>query len=156
MQSADVIVVGGGLIGMMTARCLAMEGLSVVLLERGRVGRESSWAAGGALSPLPPWACLRPVMDLVHWSQARYPTLAQALADETGIDPEWIESGLLVTRLGPAEHQEALAWAHAQAAATRDVAEADMVEIEPGLGPDVGRCVWIHRLLKSAPDCCAP
>ena len=45
----DVIVVGGGLIGMITARTLRLAGLDVVLLEKNRLGKQASWAAGGDL-----------------------------------------------------------------------------------------------------------
>ena len=48
-KSADVIVVGAGVIGCAVAYHLAREGVSVLLLERGRVGREASWASAGIL-----------------------------------------------------------------------------------------------------------
>src|SRR5437762_7635723 len=40
--SADVVVIGGGIIGATTAYFLARRGLSVALLEKGRVGCEQS------------------------------------------------------------------------------------------------------------------
>ena len=45
-------MIGGGLVGMMTAYFLNREGLTVDLLERGETCRESSWAGGGIISPL--------------------------------------------------------------------------------------------------------
>ena len=50
----ECLVVGGGLIGMLTARELALAGVAVGLVERGETGRESTWAGGGILSPLYP------------------------------------------------------------------------------------------------------
>ena len=41
-SSADVVVVGGGIIGTFTAYYLAQRGLAVALLEKGRVGAEQS------------------------------------------------------------------------------------------------------------------
>ena len=51
----DCIVIGGGVIGMMTARELTLKGIEVTLLEKGSCGKESSWAGGGIISPLYPW-----------------------------------------------------------------------------------------------------
>ena len=40
--SADVVVIGGGIIGVFTAYYLAQRGLSVTLIEKGRIGAEQS------------------------------------------------------------------------------------------------------------------
>lgn len=53
----DVIIVGGGVIGMLTARFLHNAGLEVMLVDQGELGRESTWAGGGILSP-----CIRGAM----------------------------------------------------------------------------------------------
>jgi glycine/D-amino acid oxidase-like deaminating enzyme len=47
----DVVVVGGGIIGCSIALRLAQAGLKVTVIERGRIGREASWAAAGMISP---------------------------------------------------------------------------------------------------------
>lgn len=109
MSSADYLVIGGGLIGMLTARELALAGHKVRLLERGKVGRESSWAGGGILSPLHPWRYPDEVTALAAWGQPRYPEVAKELQEQSGIDPQWVRSGLLM--LDTSQREEALAWA---------------------------------------------
>jgi glycine oxidase len=54
MESAEVIVAGGGIIGLSTALELARHGFRVRVLERGRAMSEASWAAAGMLSPHDP------------------------------------------------------------------------------------------------------
>lgn len=98
-HSFDCLVAGGGLIGLLTARKLAQEGLTVALLEAGALCRESSWAGGGILSPLVPWQYPAAVTELVRWSQHAYPALVAELLELTGIDAEWTRSGLLLQGL---------------------------------------------------------
>jgi glycine oxidase len=54
VETAEVIVAGGGIIGLSTALELARHGFRVRVLEKGRVMSEASWAAAGMLSPHDP------------------------------------------------------------------------------------------------------
>ncbi|MGD8379513.1 MAG: glycine oxidase ThiO [Gammaproteobacteria bacterium] len=127
----DVIVVGGGIIGLMTARELRREGLSVAVLDRGQMGREASRAAGGILSPLYPWRSPQPVAELARWSQEYYPLLARDLLRHTGIDPEWTASGLLIF---DAEARENLAEWSPRAGVHTELIDAEQLAVnEPAL-----------------------
>ncbi|CAI8958555.1 glycine oxidase ThiO [Methylocaldum szegediense] len=92
----DIIIIGGGIIGLMTARELVATGAKIIILEKEMIGRESSWAGGGILSPLYPWRTAEPIIQLWLRSHAEYPQLAETLQRHTGIDPEWQRSGLLI------------------------------------------------------------
>ena len=85
----DFLIIGGGVIGMMTAWQLADAGHKVNLVERGNCAGEASWAGGGIVSPLYPWRYTMPISQLASWSEGRYPELTAHLADATGIDPEF-------------------------------------------------------------------
>jgi glycine oxidase len=89
-----VLVVGGGAIGLLSARLLAAAGVEVCLLDQGAVGQESSWAGGGIVSPLYPWNYSPAVTALAHWSQDFYPQLGAKLLEDTGVDPEVYVTGL--------------------------------------------------------------
>lgn len=98
MQTSDITIIGGGVMGLMTAREFLSAGLSVTILEKGLCGQESSWAGGGILSPLYPWRQAQAITDLVLPSLKHFPKLAAELHENTGINPEWIQSGLLITQ----------------------------------------------------------
>lgn len=107
-----VLIIGAGVMGLMTARELARAGCEVELLERGQVGQEASWAGGGIVSPLYPWRYSAPVTALASAAQHAYPQLADELIQETGIDPEFTRSGLLMLDADDARDAEAWAGMH--------------------------------------------
>lgn len=98
MQKSDVTIIGGGVMGFMTAREFLNAGATVTILEKNLCGQESSWAGGGILSPLYPWRQAKAITDLVLPSLKCYPKIAAELFENTGIDPEWTQSGLLITQ----------------------------------------------------------
>ena len=93
---SDCLVVGGGVIGMMSARYLAQAGAKVRLIDQQACGLESSWAGGGIISPLYPWHYDDLTNELSLASQAVYEDLCAELYQNSGIDPEYIKSGLLM------------------------------------------------------------
>ncbi len=93
---SDCLIIGGGAIGMMSARTLSMAGARVTLLDQRECGKESSWAGGGIISPLYPWRYSDLVNEISIASQAVYGDLCATLFEDTGIDPEYIQSGLLM------------------------------------------------------------
>lgn len=101
-RSADVVVIGAGVIGLSTALELRRAGLRVTVIERGSVGRgAASWAGGGILSPLEPDGVDDATMPLLHDSLAGYRPWCADLQSASGIDPEYLVSGLQV--LPPAD-----------------------------------------------------
>jgi glycine oxidase len=143
----DFIVVGGGLSGMLVARELSLGGARVTLLERGELGKEASWAGGGILSALYPWRYPDAVTALSRWSQRHFPRLADELAEETGIDPEWLPSGLLMPEAG--EISDALQWAQRWDIALERLPGDRLIDLEPELAssPDE-EGIWLPEVAQ--------
>lgn len=136
-----VLVVGGGAIGMLSAHVLAEAGLEVHLLDQGPLGRESSWAGGGIVSPLYPWRYGPAVTALAHWSQDFYPALGERLRQETGIDPEVHVTGLYWLDLE--DEAGALAWAKQEGRPLVAVDIGSVHKAVPALGPGFSRALFM-------------
>ncbi len=139
----DVLIIGAGLIGMLTARYLAQAGASVAIYEKGEIGRESSWAGGGIISPLYPWRYDDAVTELARWGQQRYEGLAEALKTETGIDPEYLHSGLLLLDIGEAERQQAEQWAGRFGYQLEYLGRDGIQVLQPNLGEISDHALWM-------------
>src|SRR5262245_48822968 len=83
----DVLVIGGGIIGLTSAYFLAKAGLKVEIVEKGELGREASWAGAGIIPPGNPDRAATPIDKLRAIGAEQFPTLAAELMDRTGIDP---------------------------------------------------------------------
>src|SRR5262245_54365654 len=95
-RTAEIIIVGGGVIGLSIARELALRGVrDIVLCDKGEMGKEASWAAGGILAPQVEANHADNFFKLARASRDLYPGFAQALHDETGIDVELDQTGTL-------------------------------------------------------------
>jgi len=92
----DVLIIGGGIIGLSCARALADRGLSVEVLERHRPGTEASYAAAGMLAPLAEVPERGPFFEACRSSRDRWRGFAAALAAESGIDLDYDTSGALL------------------------------------------------------------
>ena len=129
---------------MLTARELCAAGMRVTLLERHAVAQEASWAGGGILSPLYPWRYLDSVTRLATFSQGVYPDLVRQLAEDTGIDPEYQPSGMLV--VAPDEEEDALAWARLAGRRVERVGPADCAALEPAMGRPPASALWLPKV----------
>ncbi len=134
-------IVGGGIIGLLTAYYLVGSGQDVTVLERGNVGGESSWAGGGIISPLYPWRYANAVTQLAKWSQDRYPELIDQLSQFSDLDAEYVKSGLLI--LDANELPAAEQWAQKFGGNLLSVRKTDIMRIEPALHSIPERAVWM-------------
>lgn len=100
---ADVVIVGGGIMGCSAAWHLARSNMRVVLVERSRVASQQSGRNWGFVRKL----CRDPLeVPLALDALRRWPTLSAELGFETG----WRRSGCLFLSQTPEEHQTYAAW----------------------------------------------
>ncbi|MGH2350627.1 MAG: NAD(P)/FAD-dependent oxidoreductase [Chloroflexota bacterium] len=105
-RSADVVVVGAGVMGSATAYYLAGRGLRVVLLEQGRVGGvpSASGASGSMMQALSGEGL--PVEQLGQDSRTVISELARELYDLTGTDIGLTQPGTIVLAFSEADVQQ--------------------------------------------------
>jgi glycine oxidase len=95
VKTWDVIIIGGGIIGLSLAIALRKRGATVLVVERGEPGREASHAAGGMLvdCPLETPAALQP---LAVASARMYPEFAHELHVESGVNVDMRDQGTIL------------------------------------------------------------
>src|SRR5215469_17309970 len=90
----DVIIIGGGVIGLAIARELATR-KSVLLVDRGPTGQGTSRAAAGMLTPLSEADDQGPFFQLCRASHRMYDRFVEELQTESGLDVAYSKHGLL-------------------------------------------------------------
>src|SRR6266850_2077950 len=106
-QTADVVIIGGGVIGLTIARALALKGMrNAILFERAGVGTEASFAAAGMLAPQAEADRQDDFFRLASESRDLYPAFAAALFEETGVDVELDTTGTVFLALTAHDEEE--------------------------------------------------
>ena len=85
-DSADVVVIGAGVVGCSVAYYLAREGVKVTLLEREAIGSGASAHATGSLSLLGAEFSPGASFEMARASYAEFPELVPELESATGMD----------------------------------------------------------------------
>jgi glycine oxidase len=92
-QHADILIIGGGVIGLSTAWFLSGEGASVLVVEQGEIGKQASWSGAGIIPPGDPAHAQTPIDLLRAHSSAMYPSLSAELREQTGTDNGFVICG---------------------------------------------------------------
>src|SRR5216684_5116255 len=106
-ETAGVVIIGAGVIGLTIARALTQRGVrELMLIERGRPGAEASWAAAGILAPQVEVDHQGAFFQLACASRDLYPEFAASLKEETGVDVELDTTGTLCLGFTPEDETE--------------------------------------------------
>jgi D-amino-acid dehydrogenase len=127
VHTADVVVVGGGLVGAACAYELAGAGHSVIVVDRHDPGRATD-AGAGILSPETMGGAPDPFLDLADLAGAHYRTLVGALADAGAPDPRYDRCGAL--RIAVREMEDEPFAANAEASFARHPATLQRIDVD--------------------------
>ncbi|QDU36889.1 Hydrogen cyanide synthase subunit HcnC precursor [Maioricimonas rarisocia] len=137
----DVVVVGGGVIGLAVAYELSRRGQKVQLLEQGQPGREASWAGAGILPPGCPAPPEDPLVGLTAATNRLWPRLSEELRESTGIDNGFRRCGSIEFGENPGNDvsDEMAAWQQI-GAETEPLSTESARDYEENLDADWGPC----------------
>ena len=137
----DVAVVGGGIIGLAVAEELCARGRSVVVLDDGDRAGISTHAAAGMLAPAAEADVELPgLCELRRFSHSLYPEFVARVERRSGIECGFRQDGTLLVALDrdhAAEVERMRDIMGSQGFATRPLAPAEVLELEPALSPRV-------------------
>ena len=140
-HTADVVVIGGGVIGLTIARALAHHGAGdICLIERDGVGREASFAAAGMLAPQAEANSQDDFFRLACHSRDLYPNFAASLREETGIDVELETTGTLylaTTYHDLVEIEKRYEWQVAAGLLIEKLTSSQAQQLEPCINPNI-------------------
>ena len=151
-HSPDVVVIGGGVIGLTIARALAHRGAGeICLIERASLGHEASFAAAGMLAPQAEANSQDDFFRLACQSRDLYPDFASSLYDETGIDVELDTTGTLYIALtyhDLVEIEKRYEWQTAAGLEVEKLTASQALELEPCISQSVRGALRFPRDLQ--------
>jgi glycine oxidase len=110
----DVLIIGGGVVGLSLAWDLARHGKCVRVIDRGQPGREASWAGAGILPAANLATAIHPYDQLCGLASQLHPQWAEELRRLTGIDTGYRRCGGLYLARTAGEAAALAAWASEQ------------------------------------------
>ncbi|MCY7377078.1 MAG: FAD-binding oxidoreductase, partial [Pyrinomonadaceae bacterium] len=137
----EVLIIGGGVIGLAIARKLHKKGVrEITILERGQAGNEASFAAAGMLAAQAETDKTDDFFHLCNDSNRLYPNFAGELLDETSVDIELERSGTLYLAFTENDGQEIrqrFEWQRAAGLTVEYLSAENVRKVEPFVSPDV-------------------
>jgi glycine oxidase len=138
-SAADVVIIGGGVIGLAIGWRAARRGLRVTLVERGAPGAGTSWVAAGMIAPVAEAALSeQPLLALSLASARAYPAFVTELREASGRDPGYLACGTLMVARDADEAEvltRELELRSGLGLAVRRVAPSQARTLEPALAP---------------------
>lgn len=141
--TTDVVIIGGGIIGLTIARALAKRGSNdVTMIEKNQFGQEASWAAGGILAPQIEADKDDDFFRLACASRDLYRDFVPALEEESGIGVGFDTTGTIYVAFTEEEEKDfrsRITWQQARGLAVEWLTAEEARQVEPCLSNSV-RC----------------
>ncbi len=135
-----VLVIGGGVVGLTIAREFAGRGeIDVVLLEKGKLGRESSFAAAGMLAPQAEADTNDQFFKFCSLARDFYPGFASEIESETAVGIELDRSGTIYTAFEEEDEFELsnrYGWQKDAGLQVEKLSARETHKLEPFVSPD--------------------
>lgn len=142
-MNQDVLIIGGGVIGLSIARELHRQGVrQITIVDRGAMGREASWAAAGMLAPNIETDTHPEFHRFGIESLELYPKFSEALLEETGIDIELDRAGTLFLAFDESEESaldETFTHQRSRGVNVKLLTGSELRELEPAVSRAAGR-----------------
>jgi glycine oxidase len=145
-ENADVLIIGGGVIGLTAAYFLAREHLRVEIVDQSDFGQEASWAGAGILPPGNLERARTPFDQLRALSAALFPKLSAELKELTGVDNGYLRSGGLEF-FEPGVSSSAEEW-RSEGIACELVKGEDLHRLEPALSPNLKSAYFLPGMAQ--------
>ena len=142
MNQSDVLIIGGGAIGLATALELSLRGVSVTVLSR-NFQEAALHAAAGMLAPQAEGLLPGPMLDLCLCSRSLYPDWTKKLESLTGMDPEYWPCGILAPQYDLDPRPTLSSWSEQNREAWQD--RSSLETLQPGLSDEVTGGWWFSQ-----------
>ena len=140
-KKSDILIIGGGVIGLSLARQLHKKGFKrITILEKGAVGKESSFAAAGMLAVQAETDQPDEFFEFCNESNKLYPRFSEELFEETGVDIELDKEGTLYLAFNKADENELrkrYEWQKKKGLAVKKLSAIETHKLEPFVSPDI-------------------
>jgi len=136
----DVVVVGGGVIGLAIAWRAAQAGMAVTVCDP-RPGGGASWAAAGMLAPVSEAVYGEEALLALNLDSARrWPAFAAQLAEASGLDPGYLQCGTVIVARDADDRaalDDLIAFQRGLGLEAELLRSRQLRALEPGLAPSV-------------------
>lgn len=140
-MNSEILIIGGGVIGLSIARELNRRGVrGITVVEQGRCGEQSSWAAAGMLGAQAETDEPGDMLAFLAESRSKYPELAASLFGDTAIDIELDQKGTLYLAFDDDDVRQISArvqWQQKAGLNVQTMTAAEVRRTEPFVSPEV-------------------